>query len=102
MAAADDFCVGGLGFFEAGEMSLRNNEHVGGRLRPDVFEGEHVFIFVNLFSGNLAANHAAEQAIRVCHCYLPGGNDNTAAQTLSASLWKSQRAQRYFVTRSDR
>lgn len=69
MAAADDFGVGGLGFFQSREMFLGNNEDVGGRLGADVFEGEDVVVFVDFLRGNFAAEDAAEKAIgrRVSH-----------------------------------
>lgn len=67
MAAANDFCVSGFGFFQIRKMPLRNNEHVGGRLRMDVLEGVNILIFMNLLGGNLAADDAAEKAIRIRH-----------------------------------
>ena len=67
MAAADDLGVCGLGFFQSCEMSFRNNEYVCGRLRMDIFEGENVVVFMNFFGRNLAAEDAAEQAIRMGH-----------------------------------
>src|SRR5437016_3888146 len=44
VAAADNFCVGGFSFFQSGKMLLGNDEHVGGGLRVDVFEGENVVV----------------------------------------------------------
>ena len=63
MAAADDLGVRGLGFFQSRKMFLGNDEHVRGRLRTDVFEGEHMLVFVNFLRGNLAADDAAEKAV---------------------------------------
>jgi hypothetical protein len=60
VAAADHFGVGGLRLFQSSKMFLRNNKHVRGRLRPNVFERKDVFIFVNFFGGYLSADHAAE------------------------------------------
>lgn len=69
MAAADQFGVAGLSFFQSRKMFLGNDEHVRGRLGIDVFEGEHVLVFVHFLGRNLAANDAAEQAVggRVSH-----------------------------------
>lgn len=62
VAAADDFGVGGLGFFQSGKMFLGNDEDVCGGLWVDVFEGEDVVVLVNFLGGNFAADHAAEEA----------------------------------------
>src|SRR5271166_5315107 len=62
MAAADDFGVGGFGFFQPREMLFGNDEHVRRRLRADVFEGEDMLIFVNFLGGNFSPNDAAEEA----------------------------------------
>jgi hypothetical protein len=67
MAAADDFGVGGLGFFQSGKMFLGNDKDVRGRLGFDVFEGEDVFVLVNFLSWDFAADHAAEKAIGIGH-----------------------------------
>jgi hypothetical protein len=67
VAAADDFGVGGLGFFQSGKMFFGNDENVRGRLRFDVFEGEDVFVLVNFFGWDFAADHTAEQAIGIGH-----------------------------------
>ena len=63
MTASDDFGVVFLGFFQSGKMSLGNDQHMRRCLRIDVFEGEHVLVFMNLLGGNLSANNAAEKAI---------------------------------------
>ena len=68
VAAPDDFSVVGLSLFQSGKMFLGNDKDVGGGLRFDVFEGEDVFVFVNFFGGDFAADHAAEQAIGIGHC----------------------------------
>ena len=69
MAASNHFGVGCLSLFQSGKMFLGNDEHVRGSLRLDVFEREDMFILVNFFRWNLAADHAAEKAIgsSVCH-----------------------------------
>ena len=67
VAAADDFGVGGLSFFQSRKMFLRNDEDVRGRLRFDVFEGEDVFVLVNSFGRNFAPDHAAEQTVGIGH-----------------------------------
>jgi hypothetical protein len=60
VAAAYHFRIGCLSFFQSGKMFLGNDEHVRGCLWPDVFKREDVFILMNFFSGDLAADHAAE------------------------------------------
>src|ERR1700722_17081582 len=62
VAAADEFGIRGLGFFQSREMFFRNNQHVGGSLRIDVLEGEDGGIFIDFFGGNLAPEDAAEKA----------------------------------------
>jgi len=63
VAAADDFGVGSLGFFQSSKMFLGNDEHVRGSLGVDVFEGEDVVVLVNFLRGNFATEDAAEEAI---------------------------------------
>lgn len=63
MAAADQFGIFGLGFLQSSEMFLGHDQHVRGRLRIDVFEGEDVLVLVNFLRGNLAADDAAEEAV---------------------------------------
>ena len=67
VAAADDFGVGGLGFFQSGEMTLWNDQYMRRSLRTDVFEGQDVVIFVDFPARNLAADDAAEEAVRIGH-----------------------------------
>lgn len=67
MAAADDLCVGGFGFLQSSKMTLRNDEYMRRRLRIDVFEGKDMLIFINFLGRNLAADDAAEKAIRISH-----------------------------------
>ncbi len=87
MAAPNHFGVARLGLLQSGKMFFGNNEHVCRSLRLDVFECEDVFILVNFFRGDLAADHAAEEAAggSVCHGLLSfyGG----------ASLVKGRRVQ---------
>jgi hypothetical protein len=45
---SDDFGIAFLGFFESREMSLGNDQHMCGRLRIDIFESEHLRVFMNL------------------------------------------------------
>jgi hypothetical protein len=59
---SDDFGIAFLGFFESRKMSLGNDQHMRGCLRIDVFEREHVRVFMNLLGGDLSANNAAEKA----------------------------------------
>jgi len=63
MAAPHQFRVGGGCFFEAGNMFLRNHQHVGRPLRVDVFKGIRVFVLEDFLGRNLTANNSAEQAI---------------------------------------
>jgi len=70
VAAADDFCVGGLGFFQSSKMLLGNDQHVRGRFGADVFEGEDMVVFVNFLGGNFAADDAAEKAVGISHSLL--------------------------------
>jgi len=60
VAAAYHFGVGCLRLFQSSKMLFRNDEHVRGCLRPNVFERKDVFVFVNFFGGYLAADHTAE------------------------------------------
>jgi hypothetical protein len=60
---SDDFGIAFLGFFESRKMSLGNDQHMRGCLRIDVFEREHVRVFMNLLAGDLSANNAAEKAV---------------------------------------
>jgi hypothetical protein len=63
MASADNLGVGDFGFFQPGEMSLRNDESVCGRLRTDVLEGIDVLILVDFLGRNFARDDAAEKAV---------------------------------------
>jgi hypothetical protein len=67
VAAADDFGVGGLGFFESGKMFFGDDQDVSGGLRVDVFEGEDVVVLVDFVGGDFAAEDAAEEAIGIGH-----------------------------------
>ena len=69
MASADDLGVGTFRFLQSSKMPLGNNQHMRGCLRIDVFEGEDVFILVDFFRVNLAADHTAEEAIGVGRHY---------------------------------
>ena len=48
-------------------MTLRNDQDVRGCLRIDVLKGEYMVIFVDFLGRNLAAEDAAEKAIRISH-----------------------------------
>ena len=67
VAATDDFGISGLGFVQSGKVSLRDDQHVCGRLRADVFEGEDMLVFVNFLRRNLAGQDAAEKAVGIRH-----------------------------------
>ena len=77
MAAADDFGVRTFRFFQSGEMAFGDDEHMGRRLRINVFKGEDVFIFEDFFRRNLAANDAAEEAIGIGHSWVTCGETIT-------------------------
>jgi len=86
VTSADNFGVGGLGFFESGEMFFGNDEDVSGSLRVDVFEGEDVVVFVDFFRGDFAAEDAAEEAVGIDHFGFTRvhlGNDSIAAAGVS-------------------
>jgi hypothetical protein len=70
VATSDDFCVSGFSFFQSGKMFFGNDQNMRGRLRVDVFKGEDMIVFVDFLGGNLAADNAAEEAIRVGHGWL--------------------------------
>ena len=86
VAAAYQFGVFGLGFFESGEVFFGDDQDVGRGLRVDVFEGEDVFVFVNLFGWNFTAEDAAEEAVGVGHRWNSVGNDSTDPERLSATV----------------
>jgi hypothetical protein len=44
-------------------MFLGDNQHVGRRLRMDVFKRKDVFVFKDFLGGNLAVYDSAKQAI---------------------------------------
>jgi len=67
MTAANDFGIGGLGFLQSGEMTFRNDQHVRWSLGINVFEGEDMFVFVDLLGRNLAVDDAAEEAVWIGH-----------------------------------
>jgi hypothetical protein len=86
VAAADDFGIGGLGFFESGKMFFGDDEDVSGGLRVDVFEGEDLVVFVNLLGGDFAGDDAAEEAVGIDHFGFTRvhlGNDSIAAAGVS-------------------
>lgn len=67
VTAADQFGVVGLGFFQSREMFLRNYQHMRRGLRVDVFEREHMLVFMDFLGWNLSANDAAEKTIGIGH-----------------------------------
>ena len=60
VAAADNFCVAGLRFFQAAQVLLGDNEDVSWRLRINVIEGVSVLVFINLFGRNFASDGSAK------------------------------------------
>jgi len=77
MAAADDFGVAAFRFFQSRKMPFGYDEHMGRRLRVNVFKREDVFIFENSFRRNLAANDSAEETIGIGHSWV------TCAETIA-------------------
>ena len=67
MTASDDLRVGTLGFLQPCEVTLWNHKHVSGSFWIDVFKRVDMFVFKDFFRRNLAANDAAEKAIRIAH-----------------------------------
>jgi len=69
MTAPDHLGVNSLRFVQSRKMLLRNDQHVRGSLRVDVFEGKNMIVLINLLRGNFAAKDAAEKAVaaRVSH-----------------------------------
>ena len=51
-----------LRFLQAAKMSFGNDQHMGWSLGVDILEGICVFILVDFFRRNLAADDFAEQA----------------------------------------
>src|SRR5579864_565793 len=84
MAAADDFGVTAFRFFQSCKMAFGDDEHMGRRLRINVFKREDVFIFENSFRRNLAANDAAEEAIGIGHSCVTCRNDNKSMARLAS------------------
>ena len=60
MKSADQFSALLLRFLQTPHVFLGDDEYVCGRLRIDVFEGECMFVFVNLLGRNLATDDFAE------------------------------------------
>ena len=54
VAAAYRFSVSSLRLFQSSEMFLRDDQHVRGRLRIDVFKGEDVIVLLDFLGGNFA------------------------------------------------
>jgi len=67
MASANDLGILLFRLFQAGEMSFRNDESVGGRLGIDVLKSEYMGVFINLLRRDFSENDAAEEAIRIGH-----------------------------------
>src|SRR3974390_1208003 len=84
VATANEFGVGGFGFFQSREMFLGNDQDVRGGLRADVFEGKDVFVFVNFSCRNLSPENAAEEAAGIGHCAVTWGKNIPALTKLSA------------------
>jgi hypothetical protein len=63
MTASYHFGVSASCFFQSGKVFFWNHQHVGGRLRIQVFEGVRGVVFVNFPGRNFLGNDAAEQAV---------------------------------------
>jgi hypothetical protein len=61
---ASSYALGvfGRSLFQSNNMFLRNDQHVRGSLRIQIFESECVIVFEDLLTGNFAANNLAEDA----------------------------------------
>ncbi len=75
MAVTDDLGILGRRMFQVNYVPLGDDEHMGRRLRIDVFKGVNLFVFVNFLGRNLAGNDLAKKAIVVhgrilTHIYL--------------------------------
>src|SRR3954468_23196515 len=75
LAVAEDLRVLRLGFLQSDHVFFGDDQHVRGRLRIDVLEGEGSLVFVDLLRGDLAGDDLAEQT--VAH----GGDSNAAGGT---------------------
>src|SRR6516225_299927 len=71
VAISDDLGIPWLGFFQADQMLLGDDEHVRGRLRIDVLENVDLVIFVYLLRRDLARNDLAKQAVRIHESVCP-------------------------------
>src|SRR5882762_5443371 len=58
------------GLIQRRQVLLRHDEEMHRRLRPDVVEGKHVVILVDLLRRDLAARDLAENAVGVVHFFL--------------------------------
>jgi hypothetical protein len=67
MTAANDLRVRSLRLLQSGKVLLRDNQNVRRGLRPDIFEREYVFVFMDLPGRNVAADDAAEKTVRITH-----------------------------------
>ena len=91
VAAADEFSVGGIGFFQSGKMLFGDDENVRGGLRVNVFEGEDVVILVNFLGGNFAVDDAAEEAIGLGHNWFTCDWSIAGSLTAGSSFAESSR-----------
>src|SRR5688572_22282371 len=60
---AHERIVSGLKIVQRLDVPLRDDEHVGWRLRVDVVEGQHAVVLVDDRCRNLASDQLAEEAI---------------------------------------
>src|SRR5579884_912733 len=60
---ADVLRVFRLRVLDVNDVSFRNDEHVSGSLRADIFEGEGAVVLVNLLRLRFTANDAAEETV---------------------------------------
>ena len=56
--------VGGTELIQRGDVFLRDDQNVNGRLRIDIFESHDILVFVHFRRRDLAGNDFAKQALR--------------------------------------
>jgi hypothetical protein len=63
VAVSDQLSVCLARFLDVHDVLLGDNQHVGGRLRPDVFKSEGLVVFVNFPRRDLAGDDLAEKTV---------------------------------------
>lgn len=57
---SDYFSIFDSGFVQSGEVLFRNHQNVGWGLGIDIFEGEDMFVLINLLCWNFTAENATK------------------------------------------